>query len=104
MELRLLALPVTDSGDLRSLLALLRTLRVPMDPCAGNPRLEADQHGRRRLLVVANARTERQLSDAGRAFSVVGDFADVPDPRIHVSPGNRFAEELTRARASRPRR
>lgn len=104
MELRLLAIPVADAGDLRSLLALLRRLGVPMDPCAGNPRVEADQRGRRQLLVVANPLTERRLRDAGRAFEVVHDFADHPDPRNHVSLGNRFADLLARARASRPRR
>lgn len=104
MELWLLAIPVADATDTRRLFALLHELRARMDPCAGDPRFETDREGRRRLLLLANARVVRQLGDAGRAFEVVRDFADTPDPRTYVSRTNRFAAELARLRAAKGRR
>ncbi len=104
MELWLLAIPVADAADTRRLFALLRELRVRMDPCAGDPRFETDPEGRRRLLVVATARVQQQLREAGRAFEIVRDFAGVPDPRNFVSRKNRYAEELARLRAAKGRR
>jgi hypothetical protein len=104
MELWLLAIPVRDAEDNHRLFALLRELHVRMDPCAGDPRFDNDSAGQRRLLLVATARVQEQLRAAGRPFEVVRDFADVPDPRIYVSRKNRFADELARLRASKPRR
>lgn len=101
MELWVLAIPVEDDADARRLLALLRELQVPMDPCAGDPRFETGESGRRRLLVVATARAQERLREAGRDFEVVRDFAEVPDPRTYVSRKNRFADELARLRASK---
>lgn len=101
MELWLLAIPVADDADRRRLMALLRELRVPMDPCAGDPRFETDADGRRRLLVVVTARVQQRLREAGRNFEVVRDFADVPDPRTYASSKNRYTEELSRLRASK---
>ena len=104
MELWYIAIPVAGADDTRRLLALLRDLRVPMDPCAGEPRFESDKAGQRRLLVIVTARVQEQLRAAGRAFEVVRDLADVPDPRTYVSRTNRFAGELARLRASKTRR
>lgn len=104
MELWHIAIPVADRDDARRLLALLHDLRVPMNPCSGDPRFELDQAGRRRLLVIATARVQEQLRSAGRAFDVIRDLSDVPDPRTYVSRTNRFAAELARLRAGKTRR
>jgi hypothetical protein len=104
MELWRIAIPVARGDDTRRLLALLRDLRVPMNPCAGEPRFESDNAGRRQLLVIVTARVQEQLRTAGRAFEVVRDLADVPDPRIYVSRTNRFAAELARLRAAKTKR
>ena len=104
MELWQLAIPVGDAEDTRRLFALLRDLHVRMDPCSGDPRFESDSAGRQRLLLLATARVQEQLREAGRPFEVIRDFADVPDPRIYVSRKNRFADELARLRASKTRR
>ena len=103
MKLWHIAIPVADRDDTRRLLALLHDLRVPMNPCSGDPRFERDQAGRRRLLVIATERVQEQLRAAGRAFDVVHDLADVPDPRRYVSRTNRFAVELARLRAGKAR-
>jgi hypothetical protein len=104
MELWLVAIPVEGGEDARRLFALLRELRVPMDPCAGDPRVETDSAGKRRLMIVVTASAQEQLRAAGRPFEVVRDFADLPDPRSYVSRKNRFAEELARLRASKTER
>lgn len=104
MELFLVAVPVEGGEDTRDLFSLLRDLRVPMDPCAGDPRFETDATGKRRLLIVVTARAAQQLQAAGRSVDVVRDFADLPDPRTYVSRKNRFAEELARLRASKTER
>ena len=101
MELWQLAIPVKDDADVTRLLSLLRKLRVPMDPCAGDPRFETDPTGARRLLVIVTARMQQQLREAGRAFEIVRDLADVPDPIRYVSQTNRYADELARLRATK---
>jgi len=104
MELLLVAVQVEGAEDSRDLLALLRDLHVPMDPCSGDPRFETDAAGKRRLLIVVTPRVAEQLQAAGRSFDVVRDFADRPDPRTYVSRKNRFADELARLRALKGRR
>jgi hypothetical protein len=104
MDLWLVAIPVADAQDMRHLFQLLHRLRVPMDPCAGDPRFETDASGVQRLLVIVTSRIREQLLDAGRTVEVRRDFADMPDPRSYVSPTNRFAEELARLRAEKGRR
>jgi hypothetical protein len=104
MELWQIAIPVADRADTRRLLELLRALRVPMDPCAGDPRFVSDATGARRLLLIVTARHQEQLREAGRDFEVVRDLADVPDPIRYVSPGNRYADALARLRARKGRR
>jgi hypothetical protein len=104
MDLRQIAVPVRDAKDASELFRLLRDLHVPLDPCAGDPRFETDASGNRRLLIVVNPRAERALREAGRAFDVVRDLASMRDPRDYVSPTNRYADELARLRASKPRR
>ena len=101
MELWQLAIPVKDDADVNRLLRLLRELHVPMDPCAGDPRFETYPTGERRLLVTVTARMQQQLRDAGRAFEIVRDLADVPDPIRYVSQTNRYAGELARLRAAK---
>ena len=104
MELFLLAIPVGDAEDTRRLFALLRDMHVRMDPCAGDPRFETDGAGQRRLMLVATPRVQERLREAGRPFETVRDFAETPDPRVYVSRRNRFAGELARLRATKPRR
>ena len=104
MELWQLAIPVTSAADARRVIALLRKLRVPLDPCAGDPRYTTDEAGRRRLLVIVNAPIRERLRDAGVEFEVVRDFVDRADPRTYVSRKNRFAEELARLRASKSKK
>lgn len=104
MDLKQIAIPIGDRNDYTRLFRLLRELRLPMDPCAGDPRFDSDASGRQRLVVIVNPRIERALHDAGRAFEVVRDLADVRDPREFVSRTNRYAAELARLRAVRPKR
>ena len=104
MELWRIAIPVEDAADRRRLFALLRDLHVPMDPCAGDPRFRAGAGGRQELLVVIDARTQEGLRKAGRAFEIVRDFRDLPDPIRYVSPKNRYAEPLAQLRAAKKRR
>ena len=104
MELWQVGIPFADGADRVALMRLLETLQVPMDPCAGDPRLAMDAQGRQVLLVIVTQRMHDQLRAAGRAFEVVRDFRDVPDPIRYVSPKNRYADALARFRAGKPRR
>jgi hypothetical protein len=104
MDLKQIAIPIGERNDYVELFRLLRELRVPMDPCAGEPRFDADASGRQRLIVIVDPRIERALREAGRSFEVVRDLADVRDPREFVSRTNRYAAELARLRAAKPRR
>lgn len=56
MELWQIAIPVEDAADGGRVLRLVRKLRVPLNPCAGDPRFEVDASGRRQLLVLARRR------------------------------------------------
>ena len=94
MKLWQIAIPVADEQDRRRLFKILRDIHARMDPCAGDPRFETDKSGNRRLLLIATARVQERLREAGRTFEVVRDFADMPDPRTYVSPTNRYAEKL----------
>jgi len=104
MELWRIAIPVLDAADRRRLIARLRDLHVPMDPCAGDPHFRSGPGGRQELLVVVTARMQEQLREAGRSFEVVRDFRDLPDPIRYVSPRNRYAEPLARLRAAKGKR
>ena len=104
MDLKQIAIPIGDRDDYAALFRLLRELHVAMDPCAGDPRFDTDAAGRQRLLIIVNPRTEQALRDAGRAFEVVRDLADMRDPREFVSRTNRYKDELARLRAAKPKR
>ena len=104
MELWRIAIPVEDAADRRRLFGLLRDLHVPMDPCSGDPHFRKGAGGRQELLVVVDARMQDGLRKAGRAFEVVRDFRDLPDPVRYVSPKNRYADALARLRATKGRR
>jgi hypothetical protein len=104
MDLKQIAIPIADRADQAALFRLLRELHVAMDPCAGDPRFDTDATGRRRLLIIVDPRIERALRDAGRAFEVVRDLADMRDPRDYVSRTNRYAAELARLRAAKGKR
>lgn len=97
------ATPEVDPKDGARLLALLRELHVPMDPCAGDPHFEIDAAGAQRLLIVVTPAVQEKLRAAGRQCEVVRDYADVPDPRTYVSPKNRYAEKLAELRAAKRR-
>lgn len=101
MELWQIAIAVEDAADRLRLMRLLQALHVPMDPCAGDPRFRTGADGRRELLVVVTARMQEQLREAGRAFEIVRDFRDQPDPVRYVSPKNRYADALARLRAAK---
>lgn len=101
MELWQIAIPVTGDADRRRLLDLLRELRVPQNPCAGDPLFRVGPDGRTRLLVLATARVREALRGHGREIEIVRDFADLPDPRRYVSRTNRYAEALAQLRAKR---
>jgi hypothetical protein len=47
--------------------------------------------------------TGEVLRESGRAFEIVRDLVDMPDPRNYVSKANRCAEELARLRAEKSR-
>ena len=104
MELWQIAIPVADGADRLTIMRVLEALHVPMDPCSGDPRFATDAQGRQVLLVVVTRQMQEELRAAGRAFEVVRDFRDVPDPIRYVSPGNRYADALARLRAGKARR
>lgn len=104
MELWQVAIPVAGDADRHRLMELLRALRVPQNPCAGDPVFRTGPDGRTRLVVLATSRVRDGLREHGREFEVVRDFADLPDPRRYVSRTNRYADALARLRSTkRPR-
>lgn len=104
MKLSQVAIPLADDADAQNVYMLLRELRVPMDPCAGEPRVRTGPAGQRELLVIITAGVRAQLDASGRRYAVVHDFADEPDPRTYVSPTNRYADVLARLRSPKPGR
>ncbi len=105
MSLQELAIPIGDDNDRQRVLALLQTLRVRMDPCAGEPRFERDPTtGGTRLRLLSNDRVQLGLAAAAQPFEVLRDLADHPDPRDYVSRTNRYAGELARLRAEKTTR
>jgi hypothetical protein len=104
MELWQVALPVADDADLRRVLALLHELRVPLNPCAGDPVVRVGPDGRQRLVVLATPRVLERLREQSREVEVVRDLATLPDPRRYVSTGNRYEAALAALRARKPRR
>jgi hypothetical protein len=104
MEMWRIAVPVKDHDDARAVLALMRALRVRMDPCRGDPRFSNDRADAKTLTFTIDARALAALRETGRAFEIVRDHSKFPDPRTYVSKANRFADELARVRAAKGRR
>ena len=98
MELKEIAIYAPHAQALAEHVRYLRSLGVPFDPCAGDPRIERQPDGGAYLIVVVTPGIEQRLRRADVDFAVRQDLASIPDPRTYVSKTNRFEARLDRLR------
>ncbi len=94
MDIREIAIRIESAKFLKVLMAVLQEIRVPLDPCAGDPRFEQDKDGQVQLHILAVPRVERELKERQYKFDVIKDFSDDTDPREYTSQVNRFESRL----------